>query len=71
VRGQKKMDLGPNGEVLTASDKKAPGDFVPDEVVPGEIAAKGESFQHPGKDRPVARPAVPEPTGPLGEAVKA
>jgi hypothetical protein len=69
----KKTDVGPNGEVLTAADKKSPGDFVPDDPAPapGEIAAKGESFLHPGKDRPVARPAVPEPTGPLGEPVKA
>jgi hypothetical protein len=71
VKGQKKLPLNKDGLVETSQDGKTPAEFEVEEVEPGEIAAKGEAFAHPGKERPVARPAVPEPTGPLGAAVKA
>lgn len=71
VKGQKKMDLGPGGVVKGKQDDKVPAEFETEEPEPGEIAAKGEAFLHPGKDRPVARPAAPEPTGPLGEPARA
>ncbi len=71
VKGQKKLPLNKDGLVEGSQDNKTPAEFEVEEVQPGEIAAKGEAFAHPGKDRPVARPAAPEPTGPLGEPVKA